>query len=151
MSTRPTEFTGRHMLSIILAFFGVIIAVNLTMATFATTSWSGFVVKNSYVASQQFNRWLDQAEAQQALGWDAEADRLPDGRVEVAVTGPQGDVRLTGTARHPLGRQADRPLVFEPLGAGRFRSTESLPEERWILRLQVAAEGQVWRHEGPLP
>ena len=29
------EFTGRHMLVIMLAFFGVIIAVNLTMASFA--------------------------------------------------------------------------------------------------------------------
>ncbi|MGL4592937.1 MAG: FixH family protein, partial [Aestuariivirga sp.] len=31
-ATAPREFTGRHMLASILAFFGVIIAVNLTMA-----------------------------------------------------------------------------------------------------------------------
>lgn len=52
---KPKEFTGRHMLAIMLAFFGVIIAVNGVMATFATRSWSGLVVENTYVASQQFN------------------------------------------------------------------------------------------------
>ncbi|RWK14298.1 FixH family protein, partial [Mesorhizobium sp.] len=52
---KPRVFTGRHMLAIILAFFGVVIAVNLTMATLANTSWTGLVVENTYVASQQFN------------------------------------------------------------------------------------------------
>lgn len=143
-------FTGRHMLAVLVGFFGVVIAVNFIMASYATSTFGGVVVENSYVASQQFNRWLDQAETQRALGWSAEAARLPDGRVEVAVAGPEGDVRLTGTARHPLGRKADRPLAFEPLGGGRFRSNEALPAERWILRLQVDADGQVWRHEGSL-
>ena len=53
--TAPKEFTGRHMLAIMLAFFGTIIAVNLVMAIFASRSWTGLVVKNSYVASQEFN------------------------------------------------------------------------------------------------
>ena len=42
-----------------LAFFGVIIAVNVVMATLASTSWTGLVVENSYVASQEFNRKAD--------------------------------------------------------------------------------------------
>ena len=52
------EFTGRHMAIIMVAFFGVIIAVNLTMATLASRSWTGLVVKNSYVESQKFNSVL---------------------------------------------------------------------------------------------
>ena len=36
--TRP--FTGRHMAIIIISFFAVIIAVNLTMAYFARSSWT---------------------------------------------------------------------------------------------------------------
>ena len=38
--TQPKQFTGRHMLFAMLAFFGVIIIVNLTMAAFATRSWT---------------------------------------------------------------------------------------------------------------
>ena len=52
---KPFTFTGWHMLAIMLAFFGTIITVNFTMAYLATSSWSGLVVKNTYVASQQFN------------------------------------------------------------------------------------------------
>jgi nitrogen fixation protein FixH len=55
MKLQSREFTGRHMLMIMLAFFGVIITVNVVMARFAMTSWTGLVVENSYVASQQFN------------------------------------------------------------------------------------------------
>ena len=46
------RFTGFHMLACMIVFFGVIVAVNLTMATLASQSWTGLVVKNSYVASQ---------------------------------------------------------------------------------------------------
>ena len=40
-------FTGRHMAAIMVAFFGVIIAVNFTMARFATATFGGRVVENS--------------------------------------------------------------------------------------------------------
>ena len=62
------------MLSIMLAFFGVIIAVNVVMATLASTSWTGLVVENSYVASQEFNRKAEESRAQAALGWNEPAD-----------------------------------------------------------------------------
>ena len=48
-------FTGWHMLAIMIMFFGTIITVNLIMAWNASHSWSGLVVQNTYVASQQFN------------------------------------------------------------------------------------------------
>ncbi|TIW70058.1 MAG: cytochrome oxidase, partial [Mesorhizobium sp.] len=48
-SQKSREFTGRHMLFIILGFFGVVIGVNLTMATLASKSWTGLVVENTYV------------------------------------------------------------------------------------------------------
>ena len=49
------EFTGKHMLAIMIAFFGVVFAVNFTMVYFSRHSWTGLVVENSYVASQEFN------------------------------------------------------------------------------------------------
>ena len=35
MTKTNREFTGRHMLMVMIAFFGVIISVNMVMATFA--------------------------------------------------------------------------------------------------------------------
>ena len=53
-------FTGRHITIIMVAFFAVVIAVNLLMARYATSTFGGVVVENSYVASQNFNKWLDE-------------------------------------------------------------------------------------------
>ena len=51
----PRTFTGRHMTMVLVAFFGTIIVVNFTMARFASSTFGGVVVENSYVASQHFN------------------------------------------------------------------------------------------------
>ena len=59
------ELTGRHVLAITLAAFGVIIAVNMVMAVKAVSTFPGLETPNSYVASQRFDR--DRA-AQAALG-----------------------------------------------------------------------------------
>ena len=46
------KFTGKHMATILVLGFGVVVAVNFTMASLATNGFSGVVVENSYVASQ---------------------------------------------------------------------------------------------------
>ena len=54
-----------------VAAFGVIIAVNLSLAFQAVRTFPGLEVKNSYVASQSFDADRD---AQEALGWVVSAD-----------------------------------------------------------------------------
>lgn len=127
------RFTGRHMTAILLAFFGVVVAVNFTMATFATRTFGGVVVENSYVASQKYNGWLKAAREQGALGWKAKARLDADRRVTVEVSLPGATV--TGYAEHPLGREADVPLKFT--GVESFRSQNSLPAGRWTVHLLV--------------
>lgn len=154
MTSQPLRrrklFTGRHMAAILIAFFGVVITVNITMARFATGSFGGIVVENSYVASQEFNGWLQQAAEQQQWGWDALTAWRPDGRLMVTVTGAPADVAVQATARHPLGRKPDQALEFEPQGGGRFLSRSALPEGRWTLRLQLAEGPRIWKREEEL-
>jgi nitrogen fixation protein FixH len=140
-------FTGRHMAAIMVGFFGIIIAVNFTMARFAVTTFGGIVVENSYVASQEFNGWLDEAKRQRALGWDAITTWRPDNRLAVQLSGVPEGAAVSATARHPLGRLPDHELVFEPSGDGRFLSTQALPAGRWLLRLEVEAGGRNWRRQ----
>lgn len=149
-STAPRKpFTGRRMAAIMVGGFSVIVGVNLFMAWQASSTFGGVVVENSYVASQHFNRWLDQAAQARALGWEARASRLPDGRIALATTGlPEGAV-VTAAARHPVGRQPDAALTFAPEGTG-FTSREVLPQGRWILRLTITAQGKEWREEQDL-
>lgn len=127
------RFTGWHMTAILLAFFGVIVAVNFTMAAFATRTFGGVVVENSYVASQKYNGWLKAAREQESLGWKARAGLGEDRRVTVEVSLPGAIV--TGYAEHPLGREADVPLKFS--GVESFRSQNPLPAGRWRVHVLV--------------
>lgn len=144
------KFTGRHMTVILVAFFALVAAVNFTMARYASSTFGGIVVENSYVASQEFNRWLGEARAERGLGWHAVTTWRPDGRLVVSVSGAPSELAVHAVARHPLGALPDRAMAFEPTGRGRFLSREALPGGRWILRLTLTGEGRTWRREEAL-
>lgn len=128
-------FTGHHMTMIMVAFFGVVVAVNITMAWLASGTFGGTVVDNSYVASQKFNGWLEQSRAQQQLGWATPVSLNGARRVVIGVPGI--GFAATGTAHHPLGRAPDVPLVFARDAGGTLVSTTPLPAGRWQVRLEV--------------
>lgn len=142
MSTKR-PFTGRHMAMIMVAFFGVVVAVNLTMATLASSSFGGTVVDNSYVASQRYNQWLATAREQDRLGWNTPVSLDAARRVVIGVPGLTFEG--SGTAHHPLGRAADVALSFRHDGQGRLVSTTPLPAGRWQVRLAVRQGGSVKR------
>jgi nitrogen fixation protein FixH len=134
-------FTGRHMLIVMISFFGLVIAVNLTMARLASDTFGGSIVANSYVASQRFNGWLQAARDQKALGWQSDLALDDQRHVVLTMDGP-GFV-ATGSAHHPLGRAPDVPLAFASDGAGRLVSAETLPGGRWQVRMRVSRDGKV--------
>jgi nitrogen fixation protein FixH len=150
-SARP--FTGWHMTVILLAFFGVVIAVNFTMAYVAVSGFGGTVVDNSYVASQNYNRWLAQGRAQAALGWQVAVARDADGHVVATVTDRNGswDGAVTAVARRAMGRNTDQTLDFVALGEGRFRSIAAVPRGRIALRLSLRQGEAMVRSLADLP
>lgn len=141
------SFTGWHMAAVLVVFFGTVMAVNSLNAYLAGSTFGGEVVENSYVASQDYNRWLDEAKAEQALGWGEVTTWRPDGRVVVALKAVPGKAVVKAVARHPLGTVPDRGLTFDRLANGQFLSCQALPDGRWDLRLAVAADGHIWRRQ----
>lgn len=138
------RFTGFHMTAILIAFFGVIIAVNLFMATSAMRTFGGVVVQNSYVAGQRFNGWAAQAREQAKLGWTAQAEGTADGALTVTLTGPTGPIEgatVTVEAEHPLGRLPGRSFEVVAVGAGRYAAAHALPAGRWRLRIKAIRKG----------
>lgn len=125
------RFTGWHFAAIITAFFGVVIAVNVTMAVLAVRTFGGVVVENSYVASQEYNGWLKAAQRQRRLGWKITPSL--DAARHVLVSVNVASAQMDGFARHPLGGAADIPLKFDRT----FRSDRALPPGRWAVHLTV--------------
>jgi nitrogen fixation protein FixH len=138
---RQAAFTGRHMLLTMLAFFGVIIAANFTMAWFARSSWTGFVVENSYVASQQFNTKMAETRAQQALGWTGHFS-LADGTVRYEVSDAKGaDVALeavTVTFRRPVDDREDHTIVLAK-DAGGYAAAHDVADGMWLVEIGADA------------
>jgi nitrogen fixation protein FixH len=135
------------MLVVMIAFFGTVIAVNLVMAGYATRTFGGTVVDNSYVASQNFNGWLSNARRQAELGWVATVGRS-GGRLLVTASAagqPLAGARVSATARHPLGHAPDVALAFREAGPGRFEAIEALPPGRWQLAVRIRRDGHEFR------
>ena len=81
------RLTGRHVLIIFLAFFGVVFAVNGVMMRAALTTFSGLEAENPYKEGLAFNRRLADSRAQALRAWsvDATVARADNGQVAVAV------------------------------------------------------------------
>ncbi|WFP65014.1 FixH family protein [Mesorhizobium sp. WSM4904] len=145
---KPREFTGRHMLISILAFFGVVIGVNVTMATLAQKSWTGLVVENTYVASQQFNEEAKKGRAQAALGWTGKLT-IASGEVRYGLFDSQGKpVPLHGVRmlfRHPAYEAEDEALTLaaasddSPANTREFAARHAPKDGVWIVEIDADA------------
>jgi nitrogen fixation protein FixH len=137
--TRP--LTGRRVLAIALAAFGVILAANITMSVYAVRSFSGLVVPNSYVASQSFDARRD---AQQALGWDL-ALGYADGALTLALSDAAGrPVRpevLEVSVGRPTTTRDDRALALEPMPEGYGAGVDLAPGSWRVEIVALAADG----------
>ncbi|MBL8582281.1 MAG: FixH family protein [Rhizobiaceae bacterium] len=135
-------FTGWHMLGAMLAFFGVIIGVNVTLAVMAGRSWTGAVVENSYVASQHFNERLAESRAQEALGWRSTLD-IRDGEIRYALVDAAGAPVRASTAtvllRRPAYEAEDERLELSPVGRGVLGVTHQVRDGLWIVEIDMDA------------
>jgi nitrogen fixation protein FixH len=145
------EITGRTVLFAMLGFFGIIIAVNLTMAFFAVRTFSGLEVQNSYDASQGYDAARD---AQLALGWDVTAAYEP-GELRIAFTnaadGSPADVAdLTALVGWATSVRDDFTPDFT-YSDGVFRAPAQMEPGNWNIRLTAtAANGTTFRQRLPL-
>ena len=120
-TTAPRQFTGWHMLVVMLSFFALIIGVNVYFAVVAMRSWTGLVVEDSYASGQDYNEKVQRTEAQLALGWtstltyaagtfsfgllDGKGAPLAASDVSAQITRPLGDrdVKLIALQSQPDG------------------------------------------------
>ena len=139
------EFTGKHMLAVIVAFFAVIIGVNIVMATVAIGSWTGLVVENSYVASQKYNDKLAVAHARDALGWKGGMDYRNGELVFTLIDGNGAPVALDGVSvevSRPIGVEGDRIVDLALAEDGSHRLAIDLDEGVWNAAIVAHVSGE---------
>ncbi len=154
--TRSSGFTikGWHVLVVMVAFFGIIFAVNAFFITTALNTFPGEETRRSYVQGLEYNRVIEAREAQAELGWTASANLTPE-RALIEVLDGEGNpvtgLRLVGTLQHPADMSQDRQLVFAEIRDGVYAAgTDSLPDGRWTLAARAEGdtpfelETQLW-------
>ncbi|CUH88112.1 putative integral membrane protein linked to a cation pump [Phaeobacter sp. CECT 5382] len=139
MTKREREFTGRHALMVFGGAFTVIIGVNIALAVNAVKTFPGLEVKNSYVASQEFDVRRD---AQQALGWSVYASATQD-QVKLEISDADGNpvevAKLTATLGRATHVKDDQKPDFQFDGAAYVAPAE-LGDGNWNIRMVARAK-----------
>ena len=154
MATQHKEqgfvFTGWHMLGVMVLFFGTIITVNLIMAWNASHSWSGLVVPNTYVASQQFNGKVAEAKALAASGIEGSLT-IEGGRIAYRVVDAKGvpviadDV--SATFKRPVDEREDFTVALRPAEEGLFVAERAVPGGQWVVDISTKRDGAKVFHQ----
>ena len=148
--TRDFEFTGWHMLALMLGMFGIIITVNIWFAYNAIATFPGVEDRNAYVASQKFEA---ERQAQDALHWDVTAT-LEDGLLTVTILDDAGNPVQAEVLRAIFGRPThvndDQTPDFIWNGSA-ITAPVIAGEGNYNLRLELlAADGTHFRRRFPL-
>lgn len=143
-------FTGWHMLGVMLLFFGTIITVNMIMAWNAVNSWSGLVVPNTYVASQQFNGKVAEAKAFAASGIEGNLV-IEGGHITYRVVDAKGEPviadDIVATFKRPVDEREDFTLALDPKGPGLFVAERDIMPGQWIVDISTKRDGTKVFHQ----
>ncbi len=139
-------FTGWHMLVVMVLFFGTIISVNVTMAYLATSSWSGLIVKNTYVASQQFDEDVAETREMKSQGWSSRIS-VNSGLVRYELTDNAGMAvpadTVTATLSRPADEAHDQTFVLKRTGEGNYSAPAELNSGQWLIQIVTSRGGDV--------
>lgn len=143
---QPRLFTGRRLALILCSMFAVVAGVNFTMATLASKTFSGAVVKNGYVANQDFNAWVERGREQAEIGWTASAV-VKSGALVVAPRDKSGMPLAGASVRvhliHPFRASETRWVDLHEAAPGRYVADAGLSRGQWDANIRLKHEGEV--------
>lgn len=146
--------TGRKVLAICVAFFGLVFLANGIMAWFALETFSGLEEEDAYRKGRQYGQLSDAVARQDALGWQvvlAEGAAAPDGdgfRVPVMLTvtdaagAPVSGLSVRAQIRRPATNSLDRQVDLIAGAPGQYVAAPVLPlAGKWLVRVQAERPG----------
>jgi nitrogen fixation protein FixH len=148
MASAPKPLTGTKVFLMLVAFFGLVIGVNVTMMKLAIATLPGTEVDSAYRASLAFSSDIAAARAQEQRGWrvNARVERKVDGATLVNVEArdrngaPLSGIGFSARLARPTDKRADRVVVLDERGSGTFRGMAAgIHPGQWDLVIE--AEG----------
>lgn len=143
----PPRFTikGRHVLAGLVAFFGLIIAVDSVFISLAYRTFSGEAAKNPYEAGLLYNRTLAQRRRQAALGWSATIEEGAGDLVLVRVADRHGrpveGLTVNGALERPATTRGRRAVRFAAVTPGVYRADAAPLDGAWDLHVTLRDAG----------
>lgn len=145
------KLTGGMVLAGLIAFFGVIFAVNGVLVHEALSTFTGLETESSYRAGQTFERDVAMAKAQDERHWQVDANLLPavaggaliDIRARDAAGAPLSGMDATITLQRPTDRRLDHAVAVRQDAPGHFRgSADNVPAGQWDLVIELTRQGE---------
>ena len=138
---RHFEITGVKVLIAMVAFFGVVTAVDAVMIYQAVNTFGGIETPDAYRKGLAYNKRIASSAAQDALGWSQEvAIDAQRGVLVVSLTdanhaGVEGLV-VTATVGRPATNAFDQTLTMLDQGGGRHEArVSSLSAGTWAVAI----------------
>jgi nitrogen fixation protein FixH len=147
----PRPLTGGKVFTMLVAFFAVVIGVNLVMMRLAIQTLPGTEVDSAYSASLAYAKEIATARDQDTRNWkvDARVERSGQGGATLQVEArdshgrPMSGLKFQGRFERPTDRRADLPVTFSEVGIGVYRaSAAAIAPGQWDLVLEGIAAGQ---------
>jgi nitrogen fixation protein FixH len=148
---KSKPLTGRKVFLLLVAFFGVVIGVNLVMMKLAIQSLPGTEVDSAYSASLAYEKEIAAAHDQNIRNWrvDAHVQRGPDGAATLQVEArddngrPMTGLKFRGRFERPTDRRVDQAVALVEAGVGIYRgSAPPIAPGQWDLVLQGDLAGR---------
>jgi nitrogen fixation protein FixH len=133
--------TGRHVLQWLVAFFGIVFAVNGVLVRAAISTFGGVETLSSYRAGLQFEQEVGLVQRQDALHWQVTGKIARDSAgvavLDVTARDAQGAPLsgLTADARlaHPADDRLDRVIAVRSVAGGVFHGAAEAQPGQWEL------------------
>jgi nitrogen fixation protein FixH len=154
LSPKAFHLTGRKVLAIALAGFGLVLAINGAFVWLALDGFSGLSRPNAYREGLHYNDELAAAAEQRARGWQSRYT-LEAGRLVLAVALPDGTpvtgLALTAAVGRPATDDYDQTLALTETQPGRYLAAVTLAPGQWsVVATGADAEGRAYRSEARL-
>lgn len=134
--------SGRHVLMMMIGFFGLIFAVNGYFLYSALSTNTGLVANEPYRKGLAYNQRIAAEERQAALGWSHIIDLASDGKLAVRLTDKSGSavagLKLTAVVQRPATQTFDHNLQLAETAPGVYSAAAgNLESGNWVVSFEA--------------